>query len=59
MIEMDNAITCGLPYYYGGQENYGPGEDSIAAAAMHDVTAIISSGKAAPDLDMTETGKRI
>lgn len=59
MIEMDHAIDCGLPFYYGGQENYGFGEDTITTAAMHDVTAIIGSGRAAPDMDMTNTGKRI
>ena len=59
MIEMENSINNGLPYYVDGHENYGIGENSKTSSAMHDLSAIVSSGKAIPNFEDTATAKRI
>jgi hypothetical protein len=53
-------MSTGIPFYIDGQENYGAGgENSLSASAMHDLSAIITSGKVAPNFEDTPTGQRI
>ena len=60
MIEMDNSISNGIPFYIDGHENYGAGgENCLSCSAMHDLSAIVASGKAAPNFEDTPTGQRI
>lgn len=59
VIELDESIGKGIPYFINGHENYGVGEDSSSAAARADLLSILNSGKAAFDIGLTETGKRV
>lgn len=59
VLELDQGVGRGVPYFHSGQENYGVGEDSAISGAMANVIGILNSGKAVSDITVTETGKRI
>jgi len=58
-IELDNCILNGMPFFFAGHENFSTGEDKSDELTMNTINAIVNSGKAIPDINKTDTGKRI
>ena len=50
VIEMDNCIQNGMPFFQNSEAQ---------ALCMNDLAAILNSGKAPPDVGMTQTGQKI
>ena len=51
VIEMDSCIQSGMPFFQTHAD--------VLGSVTHDLSAIINSGKAAPDIGLTETGKTL
>ena len=51
VIEMDSCIQSGMPFFQTHAD--------VLGSVTHDLAAIINSGKAAPDIGLTETGKTL
>lgn len=50
VIEMDNCMANGMPFYQT--------QTDVMGYVTNDLTAIINSGKVAPDIRMTQTGQK-